>query len=61
MSRAAVDTFLAQPAHALAGVSRSGKKFGNLVRRALQAKGHRVYPIHRTAAAAASRAAVGPG
>jgi predicted CoA-binding protein len=50
VSRAAVETFLAQPALALVGVSRSGKKFGNFVRRELQAKGYRVYPIHPAAA-----------
>lgn len=49
MSGAAVETFLAQPALALVGVSRSGKKFGNLACRELQAKGYRVYPIHPTA------------
>lgn len=49
VSGAAVETFLAQPALALVGVSRSGKKFGNLACRELQAKGYRVYPIHPTA------------
>ena len=48
-SRAAVDAFLAHPAVALVGLSRSGKKFGNLACRELQAKGYRVYPIHPTA------------
>jgi hypothetical protein len=45
-SRAAVSEFLAKPAIAIAGVSRSGKKFGNLAMRELLAKGYRVYPIH---------------
>lgn len=45
-SRAAVDAFLAQPALALAGASRSGKKFGNVALRELRAKGYRVYLIH---------------
>jgi len=48
-SRATVDTFLAQPAIALVGASRTGKKFGNYVRRELESKGYRVYPIHPTA------------
>lgn len=50
ISGPAVETFLAQPALALVGASRSGKKFGNFARRELQAKGYRVYPIHPTAA-----------
>ena len=48
-SRASVDAFLAQPALALVGLSRSGKKFGNLAFRELAAKGYRVYPIHPAA------------
>jgi uncharacterized protein len=50
-SRDAIETFLAQPALAIAGVSRSGKKFGNVILRELRAKGHRIYPLHPTAAA----------
>jgi predicted CoA-binding protein len=49
-SRAAVDEFLGKPAIAIAGVSRSGKKFGNLAMRELRAKGYRVYPVHPIAA-----------
>jgi predicted CoA-binding protein len=45
-SRAAVNEFVARPAIAIAGVSRSGKKFGNVAMRELRAKGYRVYPIH---------------
>lgn len=45
-SRSAVNEFLSKPAIAIAGVSRSGKKFGNVAMRELQAKGYRVYPIH---------------
>ena len=45
-SRVAVDEFLAHPAIALAGASRSGKKFGNLAMRELRARGYRVHPIH---------------
>jgi uncharacterized protein len=45
-SRAAVNEFLAKPAIAIAGASRSGKKFGNVAMRELRAKGYRVYPVH---------------
>lgn len=48
-SRATVESFLAQPALALVGMSRSGKKFGNVAYRELTAKGYRVYPIHPAA------------
>ena len=48
-SKAAVDAFLAHPALALVGMSRSGKKFGNLACRELTTKGYRVYPIHPSA------------
>lgn len=48
-SKVAVDAFLAQPALALVGISRSGKKFGNLACRELALKGYRVYPIHPSA------------
>ena len=46
----AIETFLAQPALAIVGVSRSGRKFGNAACRALREKGYRVYPIHPSAA-----------
>jgi len=45
-SKAMIEEFLAQPALALVGMSRSGKKFGNFVYRALKSKGYHVYPIH---------------
>lgn len=48
-SRASVEAFLAQPALALVGLSRSGKKFGNMAFRELAAKGYRIYPIHPAA------------
>ena len=48
-SPAAIDQFVAQPALALVGLSRSGKKFGNVACRELKAKGYRLYPIHPTA------------
>lgn len=47
-SRAAVDGFLAQPALAIVGMSRWGRKFGNIAYHELRARGYRVYPIHRT-------------
>ncbi|MGE5242973.1 MAG: CoA-binding protein [Betaproteobacteria bacterium] len=50
-SQASVDAFLAQPALALVGMSRSGRKFGNLACRELTAKGYRVHPIHPSAEA----------
>ena len=48
-SLASVNAFLAHPALAVIGVSRSGKKFGNYAFRELAAKGYRVYPIHPAA------------
>ena len=45
-NRKSVDSFLAQPAFALIGASRSGKKFGNTILRELRSKGMRVYPVH---------------
>lgn len=44
-----IDAFLRQPAIAVVGVSRSGRKFGNIACRELQAKGYRVYAVHPTA------------
>jgi uncharacterized protein len=41
-----IDAFLAEPAMAIVGMSRSGAKFGNAACRELRAKGYRVYPIH---------------
>ena len=48
-SRDAINRFIAQEAIAVIGVSRLGKKFGNLACRELSAKGYRVYPIHPSA------------
>jgi predicted CoA-binding protein len=45
-SRAAVDGFLAKPALAIVGASRTGRKFGNMAMRELRSRGYRVYPIH---------------
>ncbi len=42
----AVERFVAEPALAIVGVSRSGAKFGNAAAKELAAKGYRVYPVH---------------
>jgi predicted CoA-binding protein len=47
----AIETFLAQPAIAVVGVSRCGSKFGNAAFRTLRDKGYHVYQIHRLAEA----------
>jgi predicted CoA-binding protein len=41
-----IEKFLAQPAIAVVGVSRSGGKFGNTAWRTLQEKGYRVYQVN---------------
>ena len=48
-SAAAIEEFLAQKSLAVAGVSRQGKKFGNIAYRALRARGYRLFPVHPTA------------
>lgn len=48
-TRASVEAFLAQPAFALVGASRTGRKFGNTLLRELRTKGMRVYPVHPAA------------
>jgi len=48
-SRRSVEAFVDQPAVALLGMSRSGKKFGNFAYRELTDRGYRVYPIHPVA------------
>jgi uncharacterized protein len=45
-AKQSIDAFLAEPALAIVGVSRSGAKFGNIACRELRAKGYRVYPVH---------------
>ena len=45
-SKTAIDVFLAQEILALAGVSRSGKKFGNTVLKDLSGKGYEILPVH---------------
>lgn len=49
-SRAAIEEFLAQRRIAVVGVSRNGKKFGNLAYRALKGRGYQVIPVHPEAA-----------
>lgn len=41
-----IQEFLAQPVLALAGASRTGRRFGSAVLRALLRKGYRVHPLH---------------
>jgi len=48
-SQKIVEAFIAQPALAIVGMSRSGGKFGNYAYKTLTAKGYRVYPIHPAA------------
>jgi predicted CoA-binding protein len=45
-SNASIEAFLAEPAIAVVGVSRSGKGFGNLAARELRRKGYRIYPVN---------------
>jgi len=45
-TKAELDTFFSQPALAVVGVSRSGKKFGNMAFRELKGRGKKVYPVH---------------
>ena len=45
-SKASIDAFLAEPAIAVVGVSRSGKGFGNMAARELRRKGYRIYPVN---------------
>jgi predicted CoA-binding protein len=45
-SKAAVDGFIAERTLAIVGVSRSGKKFGNMILKELSAKGYRMLPVH---------------
>jgi len=44
--RQRVDAFVAEPAIAVVGASRTGRKFGNTACRTLRARGYRVYPVH---------------
>jgi predicted CoA-binding protein len=44
--RKAIDEFIGQRTLAIVGVSRSGKKFGNVILRELKTKGYTLYPVH---------------
>lgn len=44
-----IEDFLAQKTLAVVGVSRGGKKFGNVAYRELRARGYRVIPVHPSA------------
>ena len=46
ISKASIDEFLAQRRIAVVGFSRSGRKFGNAIFRALKAKGCQVFPVN---------------
>jgi predicted CoA-binding protein len=46
-----VDDFIRQPSLAIVGVSRSGKKFGNIAYRELKSRGYRLSLIHPEAEA----------
>lgn len=50
-SKADIEDFLAQRTLAVVGVSRSGRKFGNIAYRDLKAKGYRLFPVHLVAEA----------
>ena len=45
-SKGSIDAFLAEPAIAVVGVSRSGKGFGNAAVRELRRKGYRIHPVN---------------
>ena len=45
-SKAVMDDFIAQKTLGIIGVSRGGKKFGNMVFKELTSKGYELYPIH---------------
>jgi predicted CoA-binding protein len=45
-TKADVNEFFSQPALGVVGVSRSGKKFGNIAFQDLKARGLKVYPVH---------------
>ncbi len=47
--RLAVSDFLSQRDLAIVGISRSGRKFGNVIFKELRAKQYQVYPVHPVA------------
>jgi predicted CoA-binding protein len=44
-----IDQFVASKRIAIVGMSRSGKKFGNMAAKELKDKGYEIYPVHREA------------
>ena len=44
--KAVIEDFVSQKQLAVVGVSRGGKKFGNVAYRELRAKGYRLFPVH---------------
>lgn len=48
-SKGSIEDFLAQKTLAVVGVSRGGRKFGNVAYRELRARGYRVFPVHPSA------------
>jgi len=48
-SMQSVQDILSQSSLAIVGVSRSGKKFGNIALRELRANGYRLFPVHPSA------------
>ena len=41
-----IDNFISSKRIAVVGMSRTGKKFGNMVGKELKSKGYAIYPIH---------------
>jgi hypothetical protein len=48
-SKQVVNDFVSQKSLAVVGVSRGGKKFGNMAYRELKSRGYQVFPIHPSA------------
>lgn len=44
-----IDQFVSSKRIAIVGMSRSGKKFGNMAGKELKAKGYEIFPVHPTA------------
>jgi predicted CoA-binding protein len=44
-----IDQFVSSRRIAIVGMSRSGKKFGNMAGKELKAKGYEIFPVHPTA------------
>ena len=45
-TKSTVEDFIAQERLAVVGVSREGKKFGNMAYKELKEKGYKLYPVH---------------